>query len=194
MILSDTDIRRRLSDGDLVITPLDDESAIQPASVELTLDLTGGALRPVQHQPGHPREIVRIAPGVKTTPKMIHDSCEDGDLVLQPGACALVTTRERVVIPPDLVAQVNGKSSLARLFLIVHTTAGFIDPGFPGQITLEFVNLSPQIMVIAHGARVAQLVLSTLTSPAARPYGHKDLGSHYQGQSGATASRYGEEV
>ena len=194
MILSDTDIRRRLASGGLVITPLDDESAIQPASVELTLDLTGGALRPVQHQPGHPREVVRIAPGVKATPKMIHDSCEDGDLVLQPDACALVTTRERVVIPPDLVAQVNGKSSLARLFLIVHTTAGFIDPGFAGQITLELVNLSPQTMIISHGSRVAQLVLSTLTSPAARPYGSSGLGSHYHGQSGATASRYGEDV
>lgn len=194
MILSDNDIRRRLADGDLVITPLDGESAIQPASVELTLDLTGGAMRPVQHQPGHPREIVCIAPGVKTAPKMVHDCCEDGDLVLQPGACALVSTRERVVIPPDLVAQVNGKSSLARLFLIVHTTAGFIDPGFPGQITLEFVNLSPQTMIISHGARVAQLVLSTLTSPAARPYGSSGLGSHYHGQSGATASRYGEDV
>lgn len=194
MILSDRDIKHRIAAGDLVITPLDGDGAIQPASVELTLDLTGGALRPKLHQPGQSRQIVRIAPGVKASAEMVHDCCEDGELVLHPGACALVTTRERVVIPPDLVAQVNGKSSLARLFLIIHTTAGFIDPGFPGQITLELVNLSPQTLVLAHGARVAQLVLSTLTSPAERPYGSAGLGSHYAGQVGATASRYGEDA
>lgn len=194
MILSDTDIRRRLASGGLVITPLDDESAIQPASVELTLDLTGGALRPVQHQPGHPREIVHIQPDAKAAPKMVHDSCEDGAIVLHPGACALVTTRERVKLDRHIAAQVTGKSSLARLFLVIHTTAGWIDPGFEGQITLELVNHSPQTLVLHDGIKIAQLVVFRLSSPAARPYGSSGLGSHYHGQSGATASRYGEDV
>jgi dCTP deaminase len=187
-VLSDQDLRRRLAaGGGLVIEQLDGDSAIQPASVELRLDLSGGVLRPLYC------ETLRFSATERVEPQMALDACERGELVLHPGACALATTMERVKIPADLVAQVNGKSSLARAFLIVHTTAGFVDPGFEGQITLEIVNLSPQTVVLPDGLRVAQLVLMGLTSEALRPYGHKDLGSRYQHQEGATASRYGGE-
>ena len=187
-VLSDQDLRRRLAPGGgLVIEPLDGDSAIQPASVELRLDLTGGVLRPLYCK------TVRFSATERVEPQMQRDACEGGQLVLHPGACALATTMERVKIPADLVAQVNGKSSLARAFLIIHTTAGFIDPGFEGQITLELANMGPQSLVLPHGLRVAQLVLMALTSEALRPYGHKDLGSRYQHQEGATASRYGGE-
>lgn len=194
MIASDNDLREALGNGALTITPTPADDAIQPASIELRLDLSGGALRPVQHQPGHPREIVHIQPDAKASPRMVHDSCEDGALVLHPGACALVTTRERVKLDRHIAAQVTGKSSLARLFLVIHTTAGWIDPGFEGQITLELVNHSPQTLVLHDGIKIAQLVVFRLSTPAARPYGSSGLGSHYHGQVGATASRYGEEV
>lgn len=187
MIASDVNIREALDSGALVVTPAPADDQIQPASLELHLDLSGGALRPI---PG----AVEIRPDVKVKPVMERDPCEGGRLLLAPGACALVTTRERVALQAHLSAQVSGKSSIARLFAVIHTTAGWIDPGFDGQITLELVNHSPQTLVIHDGIRIAQLVVMQCSSPAARPYGHKALGSHYQGQVGATASRYGEEV
>lgn len=188
MILSDRELRAALECGSLIIDPAPADDAIQPASIELHLDLSGGALRPVRGVTTH------LIKGVKAAPATAHDSCIGGVLRLAPGDCALVTTRERVVIPAGLVAQVAGKSSLARLFLIVHTTAGWIDPGFPGQITLELVNHSPQTLTLDDGIKVAQLVVMRLTSAALRPYGSDGLKSRYQNQVGATASRYGEEV
>lgn len=188
MILSDRELRAAMDCGSLVIDPAPADDAIQPASIELHLDLSGGALRPVRGVTTHLRK------GVKAAPATAHDPCVGGVLRLAPGDCALVTTRERVVIPSGLVAQVAGKSSLARLFLIVHTTAGWIDPGFDGTITLELVNHSPQTLVLDDGMKVAQLVVMRLTSPALRPYGSAGLKSRYQNQVGATASRYGEEV
>lgn len=184
MILTDTDLTAALTCGALEIEPAPALDQIQPASIELHLDLSGGALRPI---PG----AVEIRPDVKAKPVMEADPCEGGRLILTPGACALVTTRDRVRLGADLSAQVAGKSSLARLFLIIHTTAGWIDPGFDGQITLELVNHSPQTLVIHDGIRIAQLVVMRCSSPAARPYGHEALGSHYQGQTGATASKFG---
>lgn len=185
MILTDTDLALALTCGALEIEPAPALDQIQPASIELHLDLSGGALRPI------PSAVIEIKPGVKVVPQMERDLCEGGRLILAPGACALVTTRERVKLAADLSAQVAGKSSLARLFVIIHTTAGWIDPGFDGQITLELVNHSPQTLVIHDGIRIAQLVVMRCSSAAARPYGHKDLGSHYQGQTGATASKFG---
>lgn len=188
MIASDKDLRDALECGALKLTPMPTDDAIQPASIELRLDLSGGALRPIRGA------TVCVSPDVKAAPQMAPDGCMGGLLVLKPGDCALVTTRERVTLAHDIAAQVTGKSSLARLFLVIHTTAGWIDPGFDGQVTLELVNHSPQTLVLADGMKIAQLVVFRLGTPAARPYGHKALGSHYQGQVGATASRYGEEV
>lgn len=185
MILTDTDLTTALHCGALEIEPAPALDQIQPASIELHLDLSGGALRPVYAQTVH------IQPGVKVQPQMAPDGCAGGVLLMPPGSCALVTTRERVKLAADLSAQVAGKSSLARLFLIVHTTAGWIDPGFDGQITLELVNHSPQTLVIHDGIRIAQLVVMRGSAPAVRPYGHEALGSHYQGQTCATASRFG---
>lgn len=185
MILTDTDLNGALLCGALEIEPAPALDQIQPASIELHLDLSLGALRPI------PGAVIEIKPGVKVAPQMAPDGCMGGILLLPPGSCALVTTRERVKLAPDLSAQVAGKSSLARLFLIVHTTAGWIDPGWDGQITLELVNHSPQTLVIHDGIRIAQLVVMRGSAPAARPYGSLALGSHYQGQVGATASRFG---
>lgn len=109
-------------------------------------------------------------------------------LVVQPGEFLLATTEERVRIPDWLVGRLEGKSSWARKGLAIHVTAGFIDPGFEGEITLELVNFSKTPISLTPGIRIAQLTILELDRPAARPYGTEGLGSHYQGQTRATAS------
>lgn len=105
---------------------------------------------------------------------------------IAPREFLLATTVESVSVPPHLVAQINGRSSWARKGLIVHTTAGFIDPGFVGQLTLELYNVSADTLYIPLGERICQIVYGQLTSQAMRPYGSEGLGSHYQGQTGTT--------
>ena len=117
----------------------------------------------------------------------------DGEpFILHPGEFALAHTAEFVKIPPDLVARVEGRSSLGRLAIVVHATAGFIDPGFEGTITLELSNLGRAAVKLYSGMRIGQLVFHTMTSPAERPYGI-GRGSKYQGQRGAVPSRSGQD-
>jgi dCTP deaminase len=115
---------------------------------------------------------------------------EDEAFVIHPGEFCLGRTLEWVELPDDIVARVEGKSSLGRLGLIVHATAGFCDPGWKGTLTLEFANLTRIPIKLYAGLPIAQLSFMTLDAPAERPYGHEDLGSHYQGQVEATESRY----
>ena len=179
-ILSDHDIMLRIASGNLAISDLD-ESMIQPASVDLKLGK--GFLIPrhdVVHLDGTARdsldnEIVRVGPHW-----------------LRPQMFCLGTTLENVKIPHDLVARVEGKSSLGRLGLCVHATAGFIDPGFEGQLTLEFYNMSNSTIVLYPGQPICQLAFEELSTPAKRPYGTPGLGSKYQGQKGVTGSRLQE--
>jgi dCTP deaminase len=184
MILSDRDIRARLAQGDLKIGPLEDEALqIQPASVDVRLGDEFIVYRPSQVACLDPRdpgtlqaasERVTVAPGQ--------------GFILHPGGFGLGTTIERVAIPPDLVATVDGRSSIGRLAVVVHATAGFIDPGFRGQITLELSNIGPIPVRLYPGMRVAQIVLHQLSSSADRPYG-PERGSAYQDQSGPQSSR-----
>jgi dCTP deaminase len=111
--------------------------------------------------------------------------------VIHPGEFCLGTTLEYIELPADIVARIEGKSSLGRLGLIVHATAGFCDPGWKGTLTLELNNLTRVPIKLWAGLPVAQLSFMTLDEPAQRPYGHAALGSHYQGQTEATESRYG---
>lgn len=190
-MLSDRDIKRRLmAGGGLVVDPTPDAARVQPASLEIVVDLSGGAKRPVPLAPG---ESVVIGPDGIVGTKYTHDPCEGG-LVLRPGDCALVTTLERVEIPPDLALEVCGRSSIGRLFLAIHVTAGWCDPGFKGQVTLELVNHSPQVLHILDRARLGQFKVARLSTVSDRPYGSAELGSHYQGQSGATAPAQAGEV
>jgi dCTP deaminase len=115
---------------------------------------------------------------------------DDESFVIHPGEFVLGRTTEYVELPDDLVARIEGKSSLGRLGLIVHATAGFVDPGFQGTLTLEITNLTRVPIVLWPGKPIAQLSFMTLDRPAERPYGHPELGSHYQGQVEATESRY----
>lgn len=164
MILSDKDIAHRLAGRGLVIEPLDPAlDQIQPASVDLRLGDVGFDNGPEW----------------------------DGWIAyhLHPGQFTLASTLETVRIPSDLVAQVNGKSSLGRLGLSVHITAGFIDPGFEGQITLELHNCSNNVIILKPEMKICQLVLQKLLSPCERPYGHPSRTSKYMNQTGPTKSR-----
>lgn len=181
MILSDRDIRAALQrlENPLIVDPGFDPQRLQPASLELTLDEDVI----VQSYRYH-----RNALGVKVIDEVFWtEGCLlDFGNEISADSFWLATTVETVRIPTDLVAQVNGKSSLARQGLIVHTTAGFIDPGFKGQITLELKNVGMAPIPLEAGMPICQLVFFQLSSPAERPYGTEGLGSHYQGQAGPT--------
>jgi dCTP deaminase len=188
MILSDTDILSRLSDGDLVIEPLEDiDMQVQPASVDLRLGSEFLEFQRTNISCIHPNEENEVDEYITET------HIEDGeDFILHPGDFVLGTTRERVEIPDDIVAHVEGRSSLGRLAIVVHATAGLADPGYEGQITLELSNLGNAPVALTPGMRISQLTFTQLTSPAERPYG-AERGSKYQGQAGPQASKIGDD-
>jgi dCTP deaminase len=163
LILSDVSLRAELAAGALVIDPPPADEAIQPASIDL-----------------HLGDQICWADGMAV--RWGHD------FIVSPNRFYLAHTAEAVTIPAHLVAQLDGKSSLARLGLSIHQTAGWIDPGFCGQITLELFNASAEPIWLQRGMPIGQLVLMWLTTPAERPYGSPGIGSHYQNQTGATPS------
>jgi dCTP deaminase len=178
-MLADWQITDRITQGDLDVSPFDPER-VQPASVDLLLDqyvrtLAGPKWAEIDVADIQPRHTALDQIG------------EDGWL-LDPGDFLLACTVERVTLPPDLAARVEGKSSLGRLGLTVHVTAGFIDPGFTGQITLEIANLSGRPIRLRRMMPIAQLCLIPMSAAPERPYG--SAGNHYQGQYGPTESRY----
>jgi dCTP deaminase len=181
-VLSDGTIIRLVEAGRIVIDPWD-ESLVQPASVDLRL---GRSFR-VFHNHRATAIDLRDPPRNLTEEILVG---EDEPFVIHPGEFCLATTLERVELPDDIVARIEGKSSLGRLGLIVHATAGFCDPGWKGALTLELNNLTRIPIRLYAGLLIAQLSFMTLDAPALRPYGHDQLGSHYQGQVGATESRY----
>lgn len=184
MILSDADILRRLEDGDLVIDPIDDfDLQIQPASVDLRL---GREFLEFQRT-----NIPCIHPGSEHEVDQYVDETvvEEGEeFILHPGDFVLGTTKERVEIPADLIAHVEGRSSLGRLAIVVHSTAGLCDPGFRGRITLELSNLGNAPVALTPEMRISQLTFTELTTPAERPYG-SERGSKYQDQVGPQVSK-----
>lgn len=188
MILSDRDLKARIERGDIVIDPLDDpELQIQPASIDLRL----GSSFVVYKLPHVPCIDARDPQSVNGYTEEFSIEPDEG-FVLQPGEFALGSTKERVKVPADLVARVEGRSSIGRIAIVVHATAGFIDPGFEGEITLELSNLGRCAVKLYPGMRISQVVFHTMTSPAERPYGPA-RGSKYQGQQGPVASRLGSD-
>jgi dCTP deaminase len=181
-VLSDRTIRRFVDEGRIVITPWD-PLMVQPASVDLKL---GTSFR-VFHN--HRIQVIDLAdpPQGLTEPVEVD---ENEPFVIHPNEFVLGRTEEHVEMPADVVARIEGKSSLGRLGLIVHATAGFVDPGFKGTLTLEITNFNSVPIVLRPGLPIAQLSFMTLDQAAERPYGHPDLGSHYHGQVDATESRY----
>ena len=181
-VLSDGTIRELIDSGHLRIEPWD-PSMVQPASVDVRL---GNSFR-VFHN--HKIQSIDLA----SPPRDLTEHVEvdpDGEFVIHPGEFVLGRTVEIVAIPDDIVCRIEGKSSLGRLGLIVHATAGFVDPGFEGTLTLEITNFNSVPIVLRPGLPIAQLSFMALDRPAERPYGHPDLGSHYHGQVEATESRY----
>ena len=187
MILSDRTIRELLASRRVVLEPLED-GQIQPASVDVRLGNQfrlinkhrSEAIDPFTADSAAMTELVEVA---------------DGDaFILHPSEFVLGSTVERIGLPDDLVARVEGKSSLGRWGLLIHATAGFVDPGFgsdiPSQITLELSNASPLPIKLWPGMKIGQISFMKLDQPAERPYGHPDLGSKYQGQQGPVASQY----
>lgn len=184
MILSDRDIRARLAVGDLKIEPIQDiELQLQPASVDIRLSSEF-----LIYKPG---EIAVLDPKQPETLSMAAEriTVRDGEsFTLHPGDFALGSTIETVTIPDDLVGLVDGRSSVGRLAVVVHATAGLIDPGFIGQITLEMSNIGRIPVRLYPGMRIAQIVLHQMSSAAEQPYGVA-RGSHYINQSGPQPSR-----
>ena len=183
MILSDGTIRRLLAEGRLIVDPIE-PGQVQPASVDVRLGEEFLVFR------NHTAEV--IDPYVKREDLMEKVRVPDGQpFVLHPGEFVLGTTLESIGLPDDLVARVEGKSSLGRLGLLIHATAGFVDPGWTrGQITLELSNVATLPIKLWPGMRIGQLSFHCLDAPAERPYGHPDLGSKYVGQRGPVASQY----
>jgi len=181
-VLSDGTIRRLVEQGRIVIEPWHPE-LVQPASVDLKL---GDTFR-VFHNHRTAAIDLREPPTNLTEEIPV---AEGEAFVIHPGEFALGRTQEWVELPDDIVARIEGKSSLGRLGLIVHATAGFVDPGFKGTLTLEITNLTRVPIKLYPGLLIAQLSFMGLDAPAERPYGSAELGSHYQGQTAATESRY----
>jgi dCTP deaminase len=182
MILSDRDIRAEIESGRIVIDPYSPES-VQPSSVDLHL---GSRFRVFRNN-RYPYIDVRV-----DQPDLTELVEIDGDepFILHPSEFVLGSTVERVALPDDLVARLDGRSSLGRLGLLIHSTAGYVDPGWDGTLTLELSNVANLPITLYHGMRIGQIGFERLTSPAEIPYGDPRLGSRYHGQSDPTASRY----
>ena len=184
MILSDRTIREELAAGRIGIDPLD-ESCIQPSSVDLRLD------RLFRVFLNHTAPVIDVKKDLSELTELIEIDDDDA-FILHPGEFVLGSTAEAVTLPDDLVARIEGKSSLGRLGLLIHSTAGFIDAGFSGHITLELSNVASLPITLYPGMKVGQVSFLRMTTPADVPYGSSQVGSKYQGQRGPTPSRYWE--
>ncbi len=184
-VLSDRSIREEIEKGRIVVDPLGD-GAVQPASVDLSLSDSFRVFR----NTSKPFVDVREPVDDLTEPVQI---AADEPFVIQPGTFFLGSTLETITLPDDIVGRVDGRSSLGRLGLLVHATAGYIDPGWTGRLTLELSNQSQMPIALYQGMRIAQISFLRLSTPVDRPYGSPELGSKYQGQTDPTPSRISEE-
>ena len=181
MLLSDRDITAAIAEGRLGIDPYD-KALVQPSSIDVRLDRFFRTFEnhryphidPAEDQPDLTRMVEPIA---------------DEPFILHPGEFVLGSTYEVVTLPDDVAARLEGKSSLGRLGLLTHSTAGFIDPGFSGHVTLELANVANLPIKLWPGMKIGQLCFFRLSSPAEHPYGSEKYGSRYQGQRGPTPSR-----
>ncbi|MBB1246729.1 dCTP deaminase [Streptomyces durbertensis] len=181
MLLSDKDIRAEIDAGRVRIDPYD-PAMVQPSSIDVRLDRYFRVFE--NHRYPH------IDPAVEQ-PDLTRLIEPQGDepFILHPGEFVLASTYEVVSLPDDIASRLEGKSSLGRLGLLTHSTAGFIDPGFSGHVTLELSNVATLPIKLWPGMKIGQLCMFRLTSPAEHPYGSEKYGSRYQGQRGPTPSR-----
>ncbi|MEV7597590.1 dCTP deaminase [Kitasatospora sp. NPDC101157] len=181
MLLSDKDIRTEIDLGRVVVDPFD-PAMIQPSSIDVRLDRFFRVFE--NHKYPH------IDPS-EEQPDLTRLVEPDGDeaFILHPGEFVLASTYEVITLPEDVASRLEGKSSLGRLGLLTHSTAGFIDPGFSGHVTLELSNVATLPIKLYPGMKIGQLCLFRLSSPSEHPYGSERYGSRYQGQRGPTPSR-----
>jgi dCTP deaminase len=181
VLLSDRDLRKELDAGRLSIEPYD-PAMLQPSSIDIRLDRYFRVFDNTRY--------THIDPSIQQDEltSLVEQSGDD-PFVLHPGEFVLGSTFERVTLPDDLAGRLEGKSSLGRLGLLTHSTAGFIDPGFTGHITLELSNVANLPITLWPGMKIGQLCLFRLSSAAEHPYGSAHAGSRYQGQRGPTPSR-----
>jgi len=182
MVLSDRTIRRLLEEERIGIEPFDDE-LVQPSSVDVRVDRLFRVFRNSRYP------FIDVKEPMEDLTELVEI---DGDepFILHPGEFVLGSTLERITLPDDLVARLEGKSSLGRLGLLIHSTAGFVDPGWDGHVTLELSNVANLPITIYYGMKIGQLSFVQLSEPAESPYGAAEIGSKYQGQEGPTPSRY----
>lgn len=185
MLLSDRNLRQAMFDRRLAIDPYEPD-LLQPSSIDLRLDRQLLLWPPVSPDWYEANDYVDPAKEQRMIPM---DIPWEHPFPVLPGQMVLASTFERVTLDASLAARVEGKSSLGRLGLTVHVTAGFIDPGWDGHITLELVNHNPRPILLRAGMRIGQLCVMPMLSPAEHPYGSALYGSRYQGQRGPTASR-----
>lgn len=181
MLLSDRDIRAEITATRVAVEPFH-EDMVQPSSLDVRLDKYFRVFEnhryphidPAEEQPELTRQV---------------EASADEPFILHPGEFVLASTYEVVTLPDDIAGRLEGKSSLGRLGLLTHSTAGFIDPGFSGHVTLELSNVATLPIKLWPGMKIGQLCLFRLSSPAEHPYGSEKYGSRYQGQRGPTPSR-----
>jgi dCTP deaminase len=182
VLLSDRDIRAEIAAERLGIDPYDPD-LVQPSSVDVRLDNMFRVFNNTRY--------THIDPSIQQDELTSLVKPASGEpFVLHPGEFVLGSTLERIQLPDDLVARLEGKSSLGRLGLLIHSTAGFVDPGWDGHVTLELSNVANLPITIYYAMKIGQLSFVQLSEPAERPYGSDELGSKYQGQRGPTPSRY----
>ena len=184
MILSDRSLHEQINSGRIVIDPFD-PSCVQPSSIDVKI---GNLFRVFRN---HTSAIIDVKLNQEDLTELITIP-DSGVFMLHPGEFVLGTTLERVAVPDDLVARIEGKSSLGRLGLIIHSTAGFIDAGFDGHVTLELTNIATLPITLYPRMKIGQVSFMQMTTPADNPYGKGARGSKYQGQRGPTPSRYWE--
>ncbi|WP_199440479.1 dCTP deaminase [Umezawaea beigongshangensis] len=181
MLLSDRDLRKEVESGRLVLDPYDVD-LVQPSSIDVRLDRFFRVFNNTRY--------THIDPSIQQDElTSVVEKEQDEAFVLHPGEFVLGSTFELVALPDDLAGRLEGKSSLGRLGLLTHSTAGFIDPGFSGHITLELSNVANLPITLWPGMKIGQLCLFRLSSAAEHPYGSAQAGSRYQGQRGPTPSR-----
>jgi dCTP deaminase len=181
MLLSDRDIKAQVEAGRIGLTPYDPEM-IQPSSIDVRLD------RYFRLFDNHKYPFIDPAEDQPDLTRLV-EAQQGHPFILHPGEFALASTYEQVSLPDDIAARLEGKSSLGRLGLLTHSTAGFVDPGFTGHVTLELSNVATLPIKLWPGMKIGQFCFFQLSSPAAAPYGSGANGSRYQGQRGPTASR-----
>ncbi|HET6381038.1 MAG TPA: dCTP deaminase [candidate division Zixibacteria bacterium] len=182
MVLSDRDIRAEIAAGRIRIDPFIAE-AVQPSSVDLHLDRSFRVFRNNRY----PYIDVRVEQPDLTE---LVEIADDEPFILHPGEFVLGSTVERVALPDDIVARLEGRSSLGRLGLLIHSTAGYVDPGWDGNLTLELSNVANLPITLYDGMKIGQISFQRLSSPVEVAYGDERIGSRYRGQTEPTASLY----